>query len=301
MKKFLFILLFVPLLTFAEQLRIATWNMEWLDQNSARPESLRTRADYAVMHDLSEQLAADIIAFQEVADQASLTKVLDKYQYKMEFSTRKDEVEQTSSPMKWHQFVGLAIRKGISYERNPDLTTLDVRDDKKLRYGVDVTILKNNKPVIRVLSVHLKSGCFYQDRNHRGCEKLAEQVSKLELWIDARATENIPFIVLGDFNRQLTGYKDWFWKEIDDGDPAGMKLYSAAGKDKSRCQSKTYDIENHSWSLMRYENYIDHIVLDEQAIELMVPESFKQFLYHQDDVMNLNLSDHCPIRVTLQL
>lgn len=300
MKKLLLLLLLMPSLVFAQQLRIATWNMEWLDDESARPESLRSSADYMVMHDLSEQLAADVIAIQEVADYSSATKVLDRYEYKFEFSTRKDHVEETSSALKWHQFVGFAIRKGIKYERNPDLMSLDVKDNKRLRYGVDVTIFHGDKPALRLLAVHMKSGCFYHKRDSNKCERLSEQVPELEKWIDARAAEDLPFVVLGDFNRQLTGYNDWFWQEIDDGEPAGLKLYSAAGKDKSRCQSKTYDIENHRWSLMRYENYIDHIVLDGRAKELMVPESFQQFVYHPDDVMNLNLSDHCPIRLTVE-
>ncbi|WP_159820262.1 hypothetical protein [Colwellia sp. 20A7] len=53
--------------------------------------------------------------------------------------------------------------------------------------------------------------------------KLSNQVQPLEAWIDARATEGIPFIVLGDFNRRFNrdielGYSEYagLWQAIDD-------------------------------------------------------------------------------------
>ena len=56
------------------------------------------------------------------------------------------------------------------------------------------------------------------------------QVPVLERWIDARATENIPFGILGDFNRDLRRepVESSLWLDMDDGDPPAADLVNTA-------------------------------------------------------------------------
>ncbi len=93
---------------------------------------------------------------------------------------------------------------------------------------------------IRLLAVHLKSGCFDKPldkhsinampnvskngkKKKRACDKLSKQIQPLESWIDQRAEEGVPFAVIGDFNRRFAIDIDkeyleeqGLWQAIDD-------------------------------------------------------------------------------------
>ena len=62
---------------------------------------------------------------------------------------------------------------------------------------------------LRLLSVHLKSFCHQDDldnvsaSDNTDCGKLKRQIPILESWIEARAQEGVPLVVLGDFNRRM--------------------------------------------------------------------------------------------------
>ncbi|HWN68373.1 MAG TPA: hypothetical protein VNM90_12105, partial [Haliangium sp.] len=142
---------------------------------------------------------------------------------------------------------------------------------------------------LRLLAVHLKSGCFdgALGRGGAACAKLRKQVPALEAWIDARERERVPFAVLGDFNRRLR-QDDEIWRELDDRDPAPADLTLVTSGQRSLC-----------WN-GKYPDYIDHIVLDAQAAAWLVPHSFEQMLYDPADARHKErISDHCPISVRL--
>lgn len=85
-------------------------------------------------------------------------------------------------------------------------------------------MLLGDQPV-RLLSVHLKSFCHQDDldnvlpTSNSDCGKLKRQIPILEGWIENRAAEGVPAIVLGDFNRRFNIAGDDMWSELDDGDP----------------------------------------------------------------------------------
>ena len=139
-----------------------------------------------------------------------------------------------------------------------------------LRNGVDIEIMVNGNP-IRLLSVHLKSGCFedplYSKKS--SCRKLASQVPILEKWIDKRASNGTPFIVVGDFNRRFNIKNDDFWAEIDDGEPLGLDLIRATGGFSSEC-----------WG-GEYPDYIDHIVYGLEVKKWVLEGSFGQLVYKE--------------------
>jgi len=148
---------------------------------------------------------------------------------------------------------------------------------------------------MRLLSVHLKSGCARDplDAARSGCHDLARQVPLLERWIDAQAGEHRSFAVLGDFNRDLRrepGGKS-VWAELDDHDPPEADLVNTA--------------EGHSFQncmpAQTFSGYIDYIVLGRRMARGLVSDSFGRALYRPKDAQRRKLSDHCPVFVRLRV
>src|ERR1044072_8925944 len=96
------------------------------------------------------------------------------------------------------------------------------------RRGVERRLFPGPTRELRLLSVHLKSGCARDalDANKPSCMELARQIPALESWIDEQAREKRPFAVLGDFNRDLRREPagSSLWAQIDDPDPPGADL-----------------------------------------------------------------------------
>lgn len=267
----------------AEPLRIATWNMEHLSEDGTKGCKLRTDADYDVMRRYAERLNADVVAFEEVESVKAAARVFDptKYQILIEARPAGDAFpcRGLEGRTLTRQAVGFAIRKGITVTRAPDLTDLQL-GDPNLRSGVDVTISAPGRAPLRLLAVHLKSGCFSGDKGE-ACQTLMRQVPILERWIDARAQEGMRFAVLGDFNRRLARSGDIVWSEIDDADPPNADLALAEGGAGPKCDP-------------RYSEFIDHIVLDAQATRDL--QGFEELTYADGE----RASDHCPVVATLK-
>jgi hypothetical protein len=135
--------------------------------------------------------------------------------------------------------------------------------------------------------VHLKSFCHEDDldavspNDNSHCGRLKRQIPILESWIEARAQEGVPAVVLGDFNRRFNIAGDDMWRELDDGAPALTKHTEGL---TSACLNA------------QFPEYIDHIVTDTRATELVLSGSFEQVLFTAvDPGGQARLSDHCPI------
>lgn len=261
----------------AEIVRIATWNIEHLRAENGVGAVKRDEADYQALADLAGLLDADIIALQEVAGPEAAARVFDPIEYNFFFSDRNNP-----------QRTGFAVRRNIEVVADEDFTALAL--DGSVRRGTDI-IAQIGDQQIRLLSVHLKSRCFDNPltTDNRHCRKLAQQVPILEGWIDDRTAENVPFIVLGDFNRRFDATGDDFFPEIDDGDPVGLDLIRANEGLTSGCRGGEFPI------------YIDHIVLDEQAAGFLIPNSFMQVDISEAADEAFRLSDHCAIAVDIDL
>jgi endonuclease/exonuclease/phosphatase family metal-dependent hydrolase len=292
MNKFISILLLLSLSTIAkaEPLKIASWNIAWLGSHEYNE---RTLDDYTQLALYAAQLDADVIALQEVENGEWASKVFgDKYDYY--FSTKD-----------WVQRVGVAVRKSSGYKViSTEYKALDVG---RVRYGMDLILSKGDKS-FRLLAVHLKSGCFERpldkqsidtitkEKTKEACTLLSKQMKPLEAWIDQRANEGIPFMVLGDFNRRFaldiensnTEVKG-LWQAIDD--EGNEDLWTPTLTKNSKC-----------WGGY-YKDYIDHIVLDPRAKSKFIENSFHQLVFNGDYSKELSrsLSDHCPISIELNL
>jgi endonuclease/exonuclease/phosphatase family metal-dependent hydrolase len=203
--------------------------------------------------------------------------------------TRRDAVQNT----------GFAIRKGIPHRCGPDFLPLSLGD--RLRRGAELTLYPGEPREIRLLSVHLKSGCARRtlDSPRDACGTLARQVPELERWIDGQARSGRPFAVLGDFNRDLLadpgparndqGAPRSLWAEIDDGDPEEADLVNAAeGQRFVNCAAG-----------QNYGGYIDHVVLSKSLAVRRVPDGFVRLTYDPGDARRYRLPDHCPVGVDL--
>lgn len=266
-------------------LKIATWNLEHLaeaDGSGCRP---RSETDYAALRRYAEELDADVVAFQEVESAAAARRVFPAERYEIVFSERPDSGHRgycrrggpEAGLQIRQQSVGFAIRKGLPYTRHPDLRELAL-GNPDLRWGVDVTL--GGRQPLRLLALHLKSGCSSGDRGE-ACPTLFDQVPVLERWIDARRAEGGGFVLLGDWNRRLSLAGDRVWSALA-GDTA---LVDAAGGRNATCKQ-------------RYRDFIDHIVLDPAAAERLRAGSFEEFSYGVPEAEHP--SDHCPVAVRLQ-
>jgi len=151
----------------------------------------------------------------------------------------------------------------------------------QLRAGVDITLRAPGHAPIRLLAVHLKSGCF-SGSEAKACPTLLQQIPALEAWIDAAANGPERFAVLGDWNRRLALPGDSVWTEIDDGEPANADLSLADAGTPPACDP-------------RYDSFIDHIVLDRRGGADLA--GFEETRYA---VGEKHHADHCPVAIILR-
>ncbi len=280
----------------AEWIRLASWNLNRLHWRTGgalwRGAAARSDADYETLARYARILDADVIAFQEVNGPHAAARVFPPRDYSLHFSGRYDSRYDDI-------YNGFAVRKGrFDHVVKRDHETLGLGSGARyqLRWGVDLAVSLDGR-TLRLLNVHLKSKCFnrsLREPRSRPCRTLARQLEPLEAWIDARWREGVPFVVLGDFNREIDrhGQRDHLWSAIDDGDPPGLALHRlSAGRDPA-CWRGT----------SRHHRYpIDFFVFGARAWKRADPASFRQIVWTDADADPRRglPSDHCPIAVDL--
>lgn len=298
----------------ATGLTLATWNVEWLmtpqtrdtlgatcvpqqprsDQRAlpctpGRPQPpTRNAADFEALarsaQALRQREGVDVVALQEVDGPEAARQVF-RQGWQLDCFVRR------AHPQK----VGFAIRDGIPYRCNGDLQALDV--DGGTRAGADVTLWPGTRQEVRLLAVHLKSGCFdgKLDRRFEPCARLRQQAPVVEAWIDQRVREGVAFAVLGDFNRHLDRDARYpagpdeaapfnLMQAWSDNDPPGAELLRATeGQPYLRC-----DADDH------HSRYIDDILIDRKLAARNGNRRFARLSYEAAD-QGRTLSDHCPV------
>lgn len=291
----LLFILFSSSMTWAEEIKLASWNIAWLGSHEYNE---RTKADYKQLARYAKQLDADVIALQEVESEYWARKVFgNDYDY---YFSSKD----------WVQRVGVAVKKsrGLTVAAK-EYKALDVG---KVRYGMDITLTKNDK-TLHLLAVHLKSGCFVapldsstveampsssvkEEKYKEACTKLSKQVAPLEQWIDLHAKQEVSYIVLGDFNRR-------FAQDIALNYSEDKGLWQALNDEgQEALWTPTATINSTCWGGY-YKDYIDHIIFSPKAKESYVNDSFEQLVFKPkySQKLSRSLSDHCPISVKVRL
>jgi endonuclease/exonuclease/phosphatase family metal-dependent hydrolase len=280
-------LMFLALPAWAQEIRLATWNIAWLTTKPAghpdlpRDLTARTEQDFVRLRAYAERLAADVIALQEVDGPLAAARVFDATAYDFYFPAESDV-----------QRAGFAWRKGLQVTRNPDLMALDLRPTarRSLRRGADITLHGANGARLRLLSIHLDGGCSQgsvRQPNNSDCQSLGQQAHILAEWITERRRENMPFVILGDFNRRFSR------------DDEMLAILNAA----SPMRRATEGFSNPCWARDgQGRAFVDHILLGLRAADWLVKDSFRVLSYtERDPALRDVISDHCPISVRLQL
>jgi endonuclease/exonuclease/phosphatase family metal-dependent hydrolase len=269
----LLLCLLFPLPAVCADLKIATWNLNWLTTRSAGDRDLpadvkpRSDEDFGRLAQYAQELDADVVAIEEIDGFSAASKVFPRDRYSIHMTH--DHVVQR---------VGIVVRRGLHYDINPDVTALGANH---LRSGADIT-LHLGAVELRVLAVHLKKGCRevpLQKAKTRVCQELRDQVPVLTDWIAARKQEGVPSVILGDFNR---------WMD-------GTDTFLAALRTAAPLVRAT---EGHSSPCWGGESFIDHILAGGGATEWMRPDTLRVMTYRETDrSWQDRLSDHCPVSV----
>jgi len=281
--------------SYSEELKVASWNIAWLGSHEYNK---RKSTDYRQLATYAKQLNADVIALQEVEDENWAHKVFGN-EYDFYFSTKD-----------WVQRVGVAVRKSAGLKViAKEYKALDV---SRVRHGMDLTLSRNGKE-LKLLAVHLKSGCFSDPldekniammpsssekelRRKEACSTLSQQIAPLENWVDKQAEENKAFIVIGDFNRRFSqdiankrAEDQGLWQALDD--EGNESLWTPTATKNSDC-----------WGGY-YKDYIDHIVFNPSAKNMYQQSSFEQLVFKEKytKALSRSLTDHCPISVKVNL
>ncbi len=265
----------------AAELKVATWNLEWLTLRPAGDPALpdnvvpKTAEDRAMLRRYALALDADVVALQEVDGPEAAAAVFPPDQYRIIMTG--DAVTQR---------VGFAIRRTLTGTRNPDLVALDVYGPAarhRLRSGADIT-LDWPGGRLRLLAVHLKTGCN-RDRLtsvRPECAALRQQIAPLQGWIAQRRAEGVPFVILGDFNRRM-----------EDRDELLAALNTTAPLLRAT--------EGHASPCWGGGAFIDHILAGGAARAWMRPDTLRVMVYKEPVAQREQLSDHCPVSVRFAL
>jgi endonuclease/exonuclease/phosphatase family metal-dependent hydrolase len=268
----------LPVQVQAEDLKIATWNLNWLTLRPAGTRGLpadvipRGADDFDRLAQYAQVLNADVIAVEEVDGWDAAARLFPRDRFSIHIT--RDHVMQR---------VGIIVRRGLHYDQNPDVVAIGTDPALHLRSGADVTLHLTNGP-LRLLAVHLKRGCQDQPllrSKRRTCVELREQIEPLQAWIAARQLEGVPFLILGDFNRWMDG-RDQFL----------AALRKAAPLDRAT--------EGRSSPCWGNEMFIDHILAGGAARSWIVPDSLRVLTYREQGAeWKGRLSDHCPVSIHL--
>lgn len=298
----------------AHAVTLATWNIEWLMTPAIRAElgarceprqpgsdaralpcspgrkqpPVRDETDLNALARYADRLLrdheVDVVALQEVDGPQAARQVF-----------RRGWTVDCFTPRRHPQNVGFAIREGVPYRCHPALAGLDV--DGSSRAGADVTLYPGTPQAVRILAVHLKSGCFNGklDRRFAPCERLRQQVPVVEAWIDSRVREGVAFAVMGDFNRHLD--QDARFEAGPDED-APLNVMQAWSDDQPRgavlfraTEGAPY-LACHSGDTHR--RYIDDILISSSLARRHGSRHFSRLPYDDAD-LGQQLSDHCPL------
>lgn len=271
----------------ASELRVAAWNLEHLDDTEGEGCIGRSAADYATVAESIKELNADVVAFQEVENGEAAHHVFSASGWHVEMSGRPPKQRNAAcwnrpEAQLGHLATGFAVRRGIAYRRNDDLRVLG-GDDAFQRWGTDITVTEGGRE-LRMLSVHLKSGCWGESQDHdvkrrETCLTLRSQIENLKVWADTRRAEGVAFVILGDFNRRLALPGDWGWALLS---PVSAPLHLLTEGVPTGCDP-------------RYTAFIDHITAGGGADAMLVKGSFREW------PRNGPHPDHCAVSAEFRL
>jgi endonuclease/exonuclease/phosphatase family metal-dependent hydrolase len=275
----------------ATPFNIATWNIEWLSSHGYPQfeQSLRQSQDFEKLAGYFAQLDASVVAIQEVDSKEALQKIVGT-DYQIILSERSDARNSKRQFQNINQYTGFAVASHFKVTEYPDLD-LNPEPNGKLRFGTHIAVSStvNPKP-IHFLSVHLKAGCQGKYKNSRSCRLLKDQTQILSDWIKSRHENQDSFVILGDFNHDLSYKNDWLFAELTRYSPT---IQLASKKSKAICEVRSNRNPN---ATHRFNKLIDHIIVSPD----LAMHAANQQPFSKNDVINFKLSDHCPLKARVE-
>ena len=274
---------------------------------------------------IREQIAPDVIAFQEVNGVPAIRELLGAGWEVCGYEGHK--IQRLA--FAWKASLGPG-----RCEVNWPLSLPDRPMREQVRPGLALKLNVEGKPV-SFLTVHLKSSCVspMDDRRAEGrgqldgedthCRQLQSQVKPLEAWLDAELKGSERLVILGDFNRNLTheaaeatelpvrnGDRTRnLWRELNDGEPKPLTLLGAQCEGNLCALGKGRPLGREEFGQLRQQLGcrnplgLDHVVIAGQlsspAGAHKVSLGDKANTVVNGDQVQLGLSDHCPVQAVL--
>lgn len=337
--------------------------------NTQTADELRTAADMGELRAFRDALGADVVVLEEISSPKALAQVfpVGEWDFCLSGQYLADEkgldpeypADQLGAfrPLCYsagatdlpdpplgelrRQYLAIAVRRasGVSIKSVADLSELSVpfedKDDdatvvvRNVRWGLDAVVEKNGKK-LRLLGVHLKTGCFVGAliRNrwddppfqwtHDGtvdhpCMTLARQMRPLRSWVAMAAQDEAPFAIVGDFNRRID-------VEIaDTNEPDLFPVLSGEVTDATTDDVSLSHVPEGASSIHAcwpeddgspFANAIDYMIFGPGARPSDWEVTYKKLRYVDVAAIggssltqadnDWRLSDHCPIRITFQ-
>ncbi len=271
-----------------KSLTLMTWNLEWLTTtpSSKFPSSNRGAEDFRALQNYFNEIRPEVLAFQEVDSIEAIERVVGKH-YHIYLSDRSAVHNRQHQFSDINQYTGFAIHYELTVIDTPDFP-LTIGD--KLRFASSVILEAVNGAPIHLLSVHLKAGCSGKLTKHRSCKKLRQEGQVIHSWLKERERSNDSFIILGDFNHNLSYHEDWLWRDLVSHLNSVPRLASKSTPAICKVRSKRSSTRTH-----QFRSLIDHIIVSPDlqtgaAVQHAMPIS---------QVLNYQMSDHCPLSVEL--
>jgi endonuclease/exonuclease/phosphatase family metal-dependent hydrolase len=308
----------------ADPVRIVSWNINNLHHTEGEgiPDRdnvpIRTRADYERLRAIlsAPALSGDIIAFQETNGPEAVRKVLPdnaaEWAVCHESRFDRDAVGNFSPATKPDRiYTAVAVKRARFDEvRCTELPIAVVGEDGRPTRNAAGAGIRRGATTFHVFSIHMKSQC-HQDSidepEKPDCRVLSRHTDELERAIDDLTRRGIAFVLAGDFNRRFNreGFDDQtdeLWLRIDDGTPVPLDLERAPKGSTGPC----WPGENPA-----FRQPIDFFIFNQDIWPLVVKDAQGRPDYHKLGLGRFapdlprnernKVSDHCPIRTTINL
>jgi endonuclease/exonuclease/phosphatase family metal-dependent hydrolase len=174
-----------------------------------------------------QNIAPDVIAFQEVSGEASIKEVLGKSANQYQTCSYTGYSVQRLA-FAWKKSLGNSKSLCEKYDA---LSLPENGKERRPRPGLRLALNINGKKTA-FLNVHLKSSCVSPlekgdqrrgqlESDQRDCVVLQQQLQPLENWIEQASLNFDRYVVLGDFNRDL-------WHETESVKTIGARVDASA-------------------------------------------------------------------------
>ncbi|MGF1456388.1 MAG: endonuclease/exonuclease/phosphatase family protein [Alphaproteobacteria bacterium] len=305
-----------------DTLRIATWNIANLHHMAGESvpgrDVVRSKEDYVWLRHYAYKLGADIVALQEINSRAAAHRIFGRGGWTVHISGRKAlDMADYDLTGKWSEgsiYTGFAVRKNVNVVGVRDVRSLEVDHldprtglTRKTRWAMELEVEKGGQRLV-LLAVHLKSGCFtgtlksdtegydrFVNERDADCTTAARQVGPLRAWIETKLDDQVPFVILGDFNRafDIKGEDDHLWQGLTDGLPRGATLTRFPNGQDATCWKNAPPAPYHRFP-------IDHLLFSPGAARLAKPDTFGWLTFDASLATKYGrISDHCPAHIDL--